>query len=88
MRKRKHSRAERHQPQRRRPEGDANATLEVEIERILPGGAGLAHAAGRTILVGLAAPGDRLRVRVESVRGRTAFASIVEIIKPSTQRPK
>jgi SAM-dependent methyltransferases related to tRNA (uracil-5-)-methyltransferase len=56
------------------------------IERILPGGAGLAHADGQTILVGLAAPGDRLRVRLERRRGNVAFASIVEIIEPSHAR--
>jgi 23S rRNA (uracil1939-C5)-methyltransferase len=92
MSKRQHSRFRRYrqQPQQeQRPaiaDAPAASTLEVEIERILPGGAGLAHADGRTILVGLAAPGDVVRVRVESVRGKTAFASITEIIKPSTQR--
>ncbi|MFL6282729.1 MAG: class I SAM-dependent RNA methyltransferase [Pyrinomonadaceae bacterium] len=60
--------------------------LEVTIERILPGGVGLAHAEGRTVLVALAAPGDRLRVRVESVRGRTTFASIVEVLSSSPSR--
>jgi 23S rRNA (uracil1939-C5)-methyltransferase len=60
--------------------------LEVIIERLLPGGAGLAHADGRTLLVGLAAPGDRLRVRVERVRGRVAFASLVEVLAPSPAR--
>lgn len=60
--------------------------MEVLIERILPGGLGLAHAGGRTVLVGLAAPGDRLRVRLESVRGKVAFASIVEIIEASPRR--
>ncbi len=58
----------------------------LEIERIVPGGAGLAHAGGRTIFVGLAAPGDHLRVRINQTRGRIAFASILEIIKPSPAR--
>ena len=62
------------------------ATLEVEIERIVPGGAGLAHAEGRTLFVALAAPGDRARVRVERVRGRAVFASIVELLAPSPAR--
>jgi tRNA/tmRNA/rRNA uracil-C5-methylase (TrmA/RlmC/RlmD family) len=70
----------RRQPPAREPE------IEVLIERILPGGMGLAHAGGRTILVGLAAPGDRARVRIESVRGKVAFASIVEVIEPSRSR--
>jgi 23S rRNA (uracil1939-C5)-methyltransferase len=65
---------------------ETGAPLEVLIERILPGGAGLAHANGQTILVGLAAPGDRLRVRVERKSGSVAFASIVEIIEPSPVR--
>jgi tRNA/tmRNA/rRNA uracil-C5-methylase (TrmA/RlmC/RlmD family) len=65
---------------------DAGATFEVTVERILPGGAGLAHAEGQTMLVGLAAPGDRLRVQIERRSGAVAFASISEIIAPSPLR--
>jgi tRNA/tmRNA/rRNA uracil-C5-methylase (TrmA/RlmC/RlmD family) len=61
-------------------------SLEVEIERILPGGVGLAHAEGRTILVSLSAPGDVVRVSVERTRGKVVFASITEIVKPSPVR--
>lgn len=60
--------------------------MEVTIERILPGGLGLAHADGRTIMVALAAPGDRVRVRVDRVKGNVSFASIEEIITPSPVR--
>ena len=60
--------------------------MEVTIERILPGGLGLAHAEGKTVMVALAAPGDRLRVRVDREKGTVCFASIVEIIEPSPQR--
>lgn len=70
----------------RRDEPKSRPEAEVLIERILPGGMGLAHAEGRTIMVALAAPGDLVRVRIESVRGRVAFASIVEVIKPSPVR--
>jgi 23S rRNA (uracil1939-C5)-methyltransferase len=59
---------------------------EVKIERILPGGLGLAHADGRAFLVELAAPGDVARVRVERRQGKVSFASIVEIIEPSPAR--
>ncbi|MCA1616578.1 MAG: TRAM domain-containing protein, partial [Acidobacteria bacterium] len=48
----------------------AGDVLEAAVERIVPGGAGLAHAGGLTLFVPLAAPGDRLRVRVERVKGR------------------
>jgi len=58
----------------------------VEIERLLPGGFGLAHAEGLTLFVGLAAPGDVLRVKIERKRGSVGFASIIEVVKPSTVR--
>ena len=61
-------------------------TFEVEIERLLPGGVGLAHAAGLTLFVSLAAPGDKLRVKIDRVQGTVGFASIVEILKPSPVR--
>jgi len=60
--------------------------MELEIERILPGGMGLAHAGGKTVFVALAAPGDRVRVEVEREQGNVLFASIVEIIMPSPVR--
>jgi 23S rRNA (uracil1939-C5)-methyltransferase len=60
--------------------------MEVTIERILPGGLGLAHAEGKTVMVALAAPGDRLRVCVEREKGTVCFASIVEIIEASPHR--
>src|SRR5450432_4140390 len=67
--------------------GEASSTtVEVTIERILPGGVGLAHAAGQTLFVALAAPGDVVRVRIDRVRGKLAFASIEEIIKASPVR--
>jgi 23S rRNA (uracil1939-C5)-methyltransferase len=61
-------------------------TFEVEIERMLPGGVGLAHAEGLTLFVSLAAPGDVARVKVDRVQGTVAFASIVEVLKPSAVR--
>ncbi len=60
--------------------------MEVTIERILPGGLGLAHAEGRTIMVALAAPGDRLRIRIDRVKGNVSFAVIEEILTPSPHR--
>jgi len=61
-------------------------TLEVEIERLLPGGVGLAHAEGLTLFVSLAAPGDIVRVQIDRLRGKVAFASVVEVIRPSPVR--
>lgn len=60
--------------------------METRIERILPGGLGLAHSDGKTVLVSLAAPGDELRVQVEREQGNVLFASVVEVLTPSPVR--
>ena len=59
-----------------------SASFLVTIERILPGGVGLAHADGKTVFVSLAAAGDKVRVSVDREQGNLLFASIVEIIEP------
>ena len=61
-------------------------TFDVEIERLLPGGVGLAHAEGLTLFVSLAAPGDTVQVKIDRSSGKVAFASIVQIVKPSPVR--
>lgn len=76
----------RHSGNRRKPSEQTSGVVEVLVERILPGGAGIAHADGRTVLVTLAAPGDLVRVRIERTQGRLSFASIAEIVSPSPQR--
>ena len=58
----------------------------VDVERLLPGGLGLAHEAGKTIFVSLAAPGDRVRVTVDREQGNILFTSITEILTPSPMR--
>jgi 23S rRNA (uracil1939-C5)-methyltransferase len=64
----------------------AEKIFEVEIERLLPGGVGLTHAEGLTLFVSLAAPGDVVRVKIDRVQGTVGFASIVEVLKPSSVR--
>lgn len=65
-----------------------NKTLELTIEKIVPNGYGLGFTEGLTVFVSLAAAGDELRVRISQMKGKVAFAEIVEIIKPSTDRIK
>ena len=60
--------------------------LEVTIEKIVPNGFGLAFAENLTVFVSLAAEGDRLRVKIIQIKGKSAFAEIVEIIEPSADR--
>src|SRR6266511_5422874 len=66
--------------------GNEAQKLEVKIERLLPGGVGLAHANDLTLFVSLAAPGDVLRVRIDRVQGKIGFASVVEVLKPASVR--
>lgn len=60
--------------------------LDVRIEKIVPRGLGLAFAESLTVFVPLAAVGDKLRVRIEEIKGKTAFAEIEEVLEPSPHR--
>lgn len=60
--------------------------FETRVERIVPGGMGIAHAEGHTLLVALATPGDLVEVEVGSVRGQVCFTHIQRIIEPSPVR--
>lgn len=60
--------------------------VDVSIERIIPGGYGLAHADGQTVMIPLTAPGDRVRARVERKAGRVSFARMLEVIEPGPER--
>jgi 23S rRNA (uracil1939-C5)-methyltransferase len=59
---------------------------EFEIERIVPGGAGMGHGIGLTLFVPDTAPGDRIRARITRVQGKTGFGTIEEILEPSPVR--
>jgi 23S rRNA (uracil1939-C5)-methyltransferase len=83
---RKQHKRPRREPPRAEGKLSAGALVEVEIERIVPGGAGLGHAVDHTFFVSLAAPGERVRARVERVRGKVVFATVSEIITPSPAR--
>ena len=63
--------------------GDA---LDVSIEKIIPNGFGLAFAENLTVFVPLAAKGDRVLAKIHQLKGKTAFAEIVEILEPSAER--
>ena len=60
--------------------------IEVAVERIVPGGLGLARHGGRIVLVERAAPGDVVRVKIERRQGQTAFSVITAIVTPSPDR--
>lgn len=60
--------------------------IEVRIERIVPRGYGIAHDAGQTVFVALAAPGDLVKARVVQKKGAVSFAEISEVIEPGPER--
>lgn len=60
--------------------------LEVEIEKGVYRGLGLARHEGRVIFVPRAFPGDRARVRLEREGGRHADARLVEVVRAGPGR--
>ena len=60
--------------------------IDVTVEKIVPRGLGLAFAENLTVLIPLAAPGDELKVRLNDVKKRLAFAEIVEVKTGGPQR--
>lgn len=60
--------------------------IEVEVEKVVYGGEGLARHGGRVLLIPQAAPGDRLRVEIISEKADYARAQITEILAPSPDR--
>src|SRR5687767_4383409 len=63
-----------------------NDVIEVEIVKIVPGGYGLGFVEGLTVFVVLAVVADKLRVRINEIKGKIAFAEIETIITPSPFR--
>ncbi len=61
-------------------------TLEVTVEKIIPNGLGLCFATNLTIFVPLSVKGDKLRVEIRKIQGKTAFAKIIEVIESSKDR--
>jgi 23S rRNA (uracil1939-C5)-methyltransferase len=60
--------------------------LELEIERLAYGGAGVARAEGFVVFVRGAVPGDRVRARIGKAKRSFAEADVVEMLSPSPDR--
>jgi 23S rRNA (uracil1939-C5)-methyltransferase len=60
--------------------------LAVSIERIVPGGEGLARGAKGVVLVEHTAPGDVLEIEIESLRGGAARGRIRTVIESGPDR--
>ena len=60
--------------------------LELRIDRLAYGGAGVARANGYVVFVRDAVPGDRLRARITKSKRSFAEADTVELLEPSPDR--
>jgi len=60
--------------------------IDVEVERLVAGGDGLARYQGVPIFIPRSAPGDRLRVRLVERRPDFGRAEIVEMLRPGPGR--
>lgn len=61
-------------------------TLEVEIERLVAGGDGLARRGGKALFVAGVLPGERVAVRLVEERKDFDRAALVEVLAPSPDR--
>lgn len=61
-------------------------TAEVEVEKLVFGGDGLARIGAQVVFVPRAAPGDVLRIRVTEVGRGFARGAIEEVVKPGPAR--
>src|SRR5262245_9559563 len=64
----------------------AGTVLEVEIEKGVYRGLGLARVGGRVVFVRRGLPGDRVRARVDSVAPGYARAELLQVLRPSPAR--
>ena len=61
-------------------------TIDLTVEKPAAGGRMIARSDGQVILVSGAVPGERVIARVERTERRLAFASVVDVSEPSTDR--
>lgn len=64
----------------------AAGKVEVAIERLALGGAGVARHGGRVLFVPGALPGDRVRAALTAVRARHLEGRLLEVLEPSPHR--
>ena len=73
-------------PAVRRPRPKRGEELEVTIESLAYGGAGVGRSDGFVVFVRGALPGDRVRAQVGKSKRSYAEATVVELLEPSPDR--
>lgn len=62
--------------------------LILSIEKVVYGGAGLAHADGNTVFVPFVLPGENVRAAVKSTKKKLIWADLMEVTSASKEREK
>ncbi len=73
-------------PTAQRPRPRRGEEVEVTIDSLAHGGAGVGRAEGFVVFVRGVVPGDRVRARIEKAKRSFAEARLVELIEPSGDR--
>ncbi|RLB92425.1 MAG: hypothetical protein DRH76_11310 [Deltaproteobacteria bacterium] len=73
-------------PDQGAPQAPAKPPLDLQIEKLVTGGAGLGRLDGQAVFVPLTAPGDRVRVEVVEQRKGFVRARLTEILAPGPGR--
>jgi len=68
------------------PRSEPGSTLEATVERVVPGGDGLARVEGQVLLVEGALPGDRVRVQVVEAGKRLLRGRLLDVLERSPDR--
>ena len=73
-------------PTAQRPRPKRGEDVEVTIDSLAHGGAGVGRAEGFVVFVRGVVPGDRVRARIEKAKRSFAEARLVELLEPSADR--
>ena len=73
-------------PTAQRPRPKRGEEVEVTIDSLAHGGAGVGRAEGFVVFVRGVVPGDRVRARIEKAKRSFAEARLVELLEPSADR--
>jgi len=73
-------------PATQRPRPKKGEEVDVTIDSLAHGGAGVGRAEGFVVFVRGVVPGDRVRVRIEKAKRSFAEASLLDLLEPSADR--
>ncbi len=65
---------------------EANSLIELRVEKLVPGGEGMARHNGKVVFIPATLPGEKVRVRILKGKKDFAHAEVMEIIEASPLR--